>query len=358
MGTVPFYRETTVSKSSAMTRRSTILEVARDAGVSKTSVSRYFGAERDRLSTAMQSRIAASAKRLGYHPNQMARGLKGGRSRLIGMLVADIRNPFSVAVMHGVEQACRARGFSLMICNTDNDPAQERDHLALLTAYRVEGLVINAAGQPSRELRSLADQGTPLVLLDRVLSDFEADMVGLDNAQAIDMALDHLEERGYSELLFISEPPAQASSRQARLERFRQQVEARGLAGETLCLPLEGGEQQLDDAIAAFLARRPRASRAVLCANGNITLAVTRVLQAQEARLGDVGLIGIDELEWCSLVAPGITTLAQPTDVIGRSAVDSLLQRLAAADRKTPPRRIHYHAELIPRGSTRRRDTR
>lgn len=144
-------------------QHATILEVAREAGASKTSVSRYFSGERERLSPNLQTRIAAAAQRLGYHPNRMASGLKGGRSRIIGMLVADIRNPFSVAVMHGVEQACRERGLSLMVCNTDNNSALEREHLALLTSYRVEGLVMNAVGSLDRELQALVEQGTPLV---------------------------------------------------------------------------------------------------------------------------------------------------------------------------------------------------
>ncbi|WP_302139706.1 LacI family DNA-binding transcriptional regulator [Halomonas alkalicola] len=333
--------------------RTTILQVAREAGASKTSVSRYFGGERDRLSSALQARIADAAERLDYRPNQMARGLKGGRSRLIGMLVADIRNPFSVAVMHGVEQACRERGLSLLVCNTDNDPAQEREHLALLASYRVEGLVVNTAGSPDRELQALVAQGIPLVLLDRELGEVEAEVVGLDNARAIDQALDHLQDQGYRELLYVSEPPDQASPRQARLTRFRQGIEERGLSGELLCRSLND-PNVLKQAIAAFLGRPGSTPRALLCANGNATLAAIRALQSLDIRLGEIGLLGIDELDWCALVAPGISTLAQPTESIGRTALECLVQRQPGREHTGPARRIHYQASLIPRGSTRR----
>ncbi|MDN3523206.1 LacI family DNA-binding transcriptional regulator [Halomonas ramblicola] len=334
-------------------QRATILEVARHANASKTSVSRYFGGERERLSRELQDRIAEAARRLSYRPNQMARGLKGGRSRLLGMLVADIRNPFSVAVMHGVEQACREHGLSLLVCNTDNDPAQERAHLALLASYRVEGLVINAAGSPDRELQALVDQGTPLVMLDRELGEVEAEVVGLDNARALDLALDHLQARGYGELLYLSEPPELASPRQARLTRFHQGIAARDLVGEVHCRPL-GEREALNRAIGDFLARPGTAPRALLCANGNATLAATRALQALGARLGETGLLGIDELDWCALVGPGITTLAQPTEAIGRAAVECLMRRREAGDSTTPARRVQFQASLIPRGSTRR----
>ena len=105
-------------------------------------------------------------------------------------------------------------------------------------------------------------------------------------------------------------------------------------------------------ALAAFLARPGRTPRALLCANGNVTLAVTGALQGLGVRLGETGLLGIDELDWCELVAPGISTLAQPAATIGQAAVDSLWQRRDAAG-KTPPRHLHYPPSLIPRGSTR-----
>ena len=332
-------------------QHATILEVAREAGASKTSVSRYVSGERERLSPNLQTSIAAAAQRLGYHPNRMASGLKGGRSRIIGMLVADIRNPFSVAVMHGVEQACRERGLSLMVCNTDNDSALEREHLALLTSYRVEGLVMNAVGSLDRELQALVEQGTPLVLLERELSQVEAEVVGLDNARALDLALDHLQARGYGELLYLSEPPGLASPRQARLTRFQQGVAARALAGEVHCQTL-GETESLNRAIGNFLARPGTLPKALLCANGNATLAATRALHSLGARLGETGLLGIDELDWCELVGPGITTLAQPTEAIGRAAVECLMRRRDTGGRTMPARRVHFQASLIPRGST------
>ncbi|MFQ3790178.1 substrate-binding domain-containing protein [Halomonas sp. A29] len=336
-------------------RHATILEVAFEAGASKTSVSRYFSGERERLSPALQRRISEAALKLGYRPNQIARGLKGGSSRLLGMLVADIRNPYSVAVMHGVEQACRELGYSLLVANTDNDPAQERTHLALLASYRVEGLVINAAGSPAHELQNLTGQGMPLVLLDRWLEELEVDRVGLDNALAVDMAIDHLKAQGYRHLLFLSEPVGLASPRQQRWQRFeRRLADEPALHGERHDPALDG--TAVCTIIEAFLARAGRPA-AVLCANGNVTLAATRALQALGIRLGEVGLLGIDELDWCGLVPPGITTLAQPTEVIGRTAVQQLLARLGDSGDALPPCHTLFPPTLIARGSTRLSDT-
>ncbi|MGP9468360.1 LacI family DNA-binding transcriptional regulator [Halomonas sp. TP35] len=328
--------------------RATLIEVAKLAGTSKTSVSRFFGPERERLTPSLQARIANAATTLGYQPNLMARGLKGGGSRLLGVLVADIRNPFSVAVVHGIEQAARAHGYSLIVCNTDNDPEREQQHLSLLKSYQVEGLMINAAGQPEAQLQALMHSGVPLVLLDREVHQLDVDVIGLDNALAIDMALDHLVQQGYRSLLYVSESPAHASTRQERLQRFNQQAESLGIKSQTLIL---GNSAPHFEALTVFTQHSASSPGAVLCANGNVTLAMTRSFQQLGIPLGLTGLMGIDELDWCELITPGITTLAQPTDDIGHAAVSCLLNQLNGSA-PTSPVRYRHAPRLQVRGST------
>lgn len=185
--------------------RVTINQVAEAAGVSKASVSRYIGGDRQLLADATARRIERAIDQLDYRPNQMARGLKRGRTRLIGMLVADILNPYSVAVMHGVETACREHGYSLVVCNTDRDDEQERHHLAALQSYNVEGLIVNTLGHHPGELRALHHE-LPMVLVDRQLAELDTDLVGLDNADAVEQALDHLQHRGFRDILLVTEP--------------------------------------------------------------------------------------------------------------------------------------------------------
>ncbi|MBE0401961.1 MULTISPECIES: LacI family DNA-binding transcriptional regulator [Halomonas] len=328
--------------------RATLIEVAKLAGTSKTSVSRFFGPERERLTPSLQARIANAATTLGYQPNLMARGLKGGGSRLLGVLVADIRNPFSVAVVHGIEQAARTHGYSLIVCNTDNDPEREQQHLRLLTSYQVEGLMINATGQPEAQLQALMHSGVPLVLLDREVHQLDVDVIGLDNALAIDMALNHLVQQGYRSLLYVSESPAHASTRQERLQRFNQQAESLGIKSQTLIL--DNSAPHIET-LANFTQHTASSPGAVLCANGNVTLAMTRSFQQLGITPGPTGLMGIDELDWCELITPGITTLAQPTDDIGHAAVSCLLNQLNGSAQASPV--CYRHAPRLQiRGST------
>ncbi|QDG60309.1 LacI family DNA-binding transcriptional regulator [Pseudomonas sp. NIBRBAC000502773] len=332
--------------SAAQRSRVTMLDVAQHAGVSKASVSRFIGDDRALLSDAIALRIEQAIEQLGYRPNQMARGLKRGRTRLIGMLVADIRNPYSIAVMHGVETACRRHGYSLVVCNTDRDDEQELQHLAALRSYNIEGLIVNTLGHHLDQLLELQRE-MPLVLVDRKVEPLHSDLVGLDNPTAVRMAVEHLEQQGYREVLLVSEACDGTSSRQERLDSFKHEIARHpALTGAVLALD-DGLEQRLQ----TFLAKP--GPKAVFCANGVATLACTRALKALDCKLfDDVGLIALDDLDWYPLVGNGITALAQPTEAIGASAFDCLLKRLRGDTE--PTRTLDFLPQLIIRGSTQR----
>ncbi|WP_280519546.1 LacI family DNA-binding transcriptional regulator [Pseudomonas sp. PP3] len=332
--------------SAAQRSRVTMLDVAEHAKVSKASVSRFIGEDRALLSDAIARRIEQSIAELGYRPNQMARGLKRGRTRLIGMLVADIRNPYSIAVMHGVETACRQHGYSLVVCNTDRDDEQERQHLALLRSYNIEGLIVNTLGHHRDELHELHRE-MPLVLVDRKVANLESDMVGLNNPQAIDMALNHLEQRGYRDVLLVTEPVDGTSSRIERVSSFKAQIEQRpALRGSHI----ETG-RDLNAQLKTFLDTPGPGPKALFCANGIAALASTHALRELGCNLfEDVGLIALDDLDWYPLVGSGITALAQPTTEIGASAFECLLKRLRGDN--GPVRTLDFSARLVVRGST------
>ncbi|MHB2248082.1 LacI family DNA-binding transcriptional regulator [Pseudomonas fitomaticsae] len=333
--------------SAAQRSRVTMLDVAEHAGVSKASVSRFIGDDRALLSDAIAQRIEQSIAELGYRPNQMARGLKRGRTRLIGMLVADIRNPYSIAVMHGVETACRRHGYSLVVCNTDRDDEQERQHLALLRSYNIEGLIVNTLGHHRDELDELKRE-MPLVLVDRKVEGLDSDMVGLDNPQAIEMALEHLQQRGFRDVLLVTEPYDGTSSRIERVSSFQQQI---GQRKDMNGAVLETGSSLAND-LQTFLNTPDSGPKALFCANGVAALACTLALREIGCRLfEDVGLIALDDLDWYPLVGSGITALAQPTDEIGARAFECLLKRLRGDDEAA--RTLDFAPVLIERASTR-----
>ena len=332
--------------------RATISDVARVAKTGKTSVSRYLNGEQHALSPDLKQRIEQAIAALNYRPNQMARGLKRGRTRLIGLIIADITNPYSVDVLCGIEAACRAHGFTLLVCNTNNKIDQEQHYLQLLSSYQVEGIVVNAVGMREDALNRLQQSLLPTVLIDRKIPDFSCDMVGLDNAQAANAATAHLVDNGYRALLFISEPLGLVNTRLERLQAFRQFCAGRpDIISENAEVALSDASA-MDRLIGDFYQRHGQQPAALLVANGALTLQVARSLRRLGLNWGrEIGLLGFDELEWAELAGDGITTLKQPTWQIGYAALERVIQRIEGA--ATTVQEQTFHGELVVRGSSR-----
>jgi LacI family kdg operon repressor len=347
----------------ATVRRATITDVAREAGTGKTSISRYLNGEMSVLSPELRARIEAAIERLDYQPNQMARGLKRGRNRLIGMLLADLTNPYTIEVLQGVEAACHALGLMPLICHAANEVEMERRYLQLLTTYRVEGVIVNALGVREATLRPVGEGGIPAVLVDRSVDGLVTDMVGLDNRAAAELGARHLLDNGFDEIWFVVQPFEQVSSRQLREAAFRDVMSGeRGARGHTLVLnladaaALEHGLAELDralDAAESADAATGNVSRvALFAANAPVALRLALHLKARygahwQAR---AALLSIDDPEWAELT--GVTTIRQPTYEIGYRAVEFLHERIEGV--QTAARECLLPGELIVRASTSR----
>jgi LacI family kdg operon repressor len=336
-------------------QRATIADVAREAGVSKATVSRFLN-HRDKLLTKeIATRVEVAINALAYSPSPMAQALKRGRSRLIGLVVADVTNPYSVAVLRGAEKACQEAGYLLMLFNLGNDSQRESEAIETLTAYQVEGFILNTLGRDEAAANAAARHGKPVVLVDRRHHGMQADFVSLDNAGAVRLGTNHLVEAGYRELMFISEPVKNVSSREEREAAFSAfvhgaEAHAVGLRGSTF-------ESTADDPKALEIALQDLCQRAgpnppgVLTSNAVVTLRVVAAVAGLGLKLGpDVGLVGFDETEWSPYVGPGLSTIAQPTDDLGRIAASCLIERLKGA--ALPARQILLSGRLVTRGSS------
>jgi LacI family kdg operon repressor len=336
--------------------RATIADVAREAGVSKATVSRFLNHRETLLTPDIASRVEVAIAALSYSPSPMAQGLKRGRSRLIGLVVADVTNPFSVAVLRGAEKACQQAGYLLMLFNLGNDSRRESEAIQALAAYQVDGFILNTLGRDAGAAADAARHGKPVVLVDRRHHDMQADFVSLDNAGAVRLGGRHLVQAGYRELLFLSEPIKNVSSRMERESAFRSFIaESRDgmpdLQGGTF-ESLEDNSEGLDVALRA-LGKRASSGRlpAVISSNAVVTLRVVASMARLGWKLGtDLGLVGFDDTEWSPFIGPGLSTIAQPTDELGRLAAHCLLERLKGLD--LPPRQILLSGRLLPRGSS------
>jgi LacI family kdg operon repressor len=333
--------------------RATIGDVARVAGVSKATVSRFLNHRDTRLTPEIAARVEKAVVALAYMPSPMAQALKRGRSRLIGLVVADIANPFSVAVLRGAEKAAQQAGYLVMLFNLGNAGEREREGIEALASYQVEGFILNTLGADASAAGEVARHGKPAVLVDRKHAGMHGDFVSLDNADAVRQGVLHLLDNGWRELLYVTEPVAGVSSRVERAAAFRAIVgdQAKGVGGQVVEVA-DGDDAALDNALRDLKRRGGRRPVAVLASNAPVTLRVATAAVRLHWTLGrDLGFVGFDETEWAPLIGPGVTTIEQPTDDIGRVAASCLLERLQGRD--FPPRQILLAGRLVARASSR-----
>lgn len=338
-------------KATRASGRATISDVAKQAQTGKTSVSRYLNGEQNLLSDSLKQRIEQAIRQLDYRPSQMARSLKGGQTRLIGLIIADITNPYAIDVMCGIEAACRQQGFTLLVCNTNNEVNQEQHYLQLLSRYRVEGIVVNAVDMREEALSMLQQSMLPMVLIDRKIPDVTCDVVSLNNHQATEIATKHLLQQGFEAILFLSEPIGTVNTRLERLHAFCQTMANHPtLSAEQAETPLNDGNN-LEAVLQQFSTRHRGMRKAVISTNGALTLQVARAMRRLNMQWGnDIGLLGFDEQAWAELAGVGITTLKQPTYQMGHAALEQLIQRIRGVN--TPVSEQMFSGELIVRGST------
>ncbi|MBH1957384.1 MAG: LacI family DNA-binding transcriptional regulator [Burkholderiales bacterium] len=335
--------------------RATIADVAREAGVSKATVSRFLNHRETLLTPDIATRVEVAIAALAYSPSPMAQALKRGHSRLIGLVVADVGNPFSVAVLRGAEKACQEAGYLLMLFSLGNDSQREGEAIQALAAYQVEGFILNTLGRDAGAAADAARHGKPVVLVDRRHHDMQADFVSLDNAGAVRLGARHLTQAGYRELLFISEPIKNVSSRMERDAAFRSFIndaaaDTAGLHGSTFESTQDDSEG-LDQALRSLRQRAQGRLPAVISSNAVVTLRVVAAMARLGWRFGsDLGLVGFDDTEWSPYIGPGLTSIAQPTEELGRLAAGCLIERLKGLN--LPPRQILLSGRLMPRGSS------
>ncbi len=331
---------------------STLKDVAMRAGVSIASVSTVVNGTAA-VSPAMRERVERAVDELGYVPHVLARNLKLGRTRSIGLVLPDITNPHFSGLASTIEVALDQAGFTLTLCSTTDDPAKEASQLRAMRAQRVAGMIFIPGGRTQDTATLGALLKVPTVLLDRTLAGLDLDSVVLDNVMAGRLATDHLLDQGHRRIAVVAGSPNLALSRE-RVAGCRDAMLARDVPYDE-ALVADGGFQSEPSyrATLGLLCRRPRPS-AIVAANNHGTVGVMMALR--DRGLGcprDVSVVGIDDFTWAEAFSPRLTAVAQPIVAMGREAVRLLLGRCEIADRGDTAA-VVLQPRLIVRDSTRR----
>ncbi|WP_238995301.1 LacI family DNA-binding transcriptional regulator [Sphingomonas solaris] len=322
-----------------------IRDVAKAAGVSPATVSRTLAGRA--VDPAMRAAVEAAVRETGYRPNLAARRLRSRDTGTIGLIVADIRNPFFTAIARAVEEAAYARGLRVILCNTDEDPARETLYLRLMEEERVTGVIL----APTRETPAVraADLAVPVVLIDRSPPGGDHDAVLLDNRAASTMLVDHLHAQGYTRIAGLF--GATSMTGHERRAGYLAATARLGLAADARAVPHGPGETE---AVVAALLARADPPDALIASNGVMLLSVIRALNAAGAGQAGPAIAGFDNEPWTEVVCGGVTLIEQPVEQIGGEAMAMLLDRLHQPDASR--RTVMLGGRLIVRGSTARRE--
>lgn len=330
-----------------------IKEVAAHAGVSVATVSNVLNRP-EIVAEATRDRVSASIRELGFVRNESARQLRAGRSRMIGLVVLDVANPFFTDLARGVEDEAGKVGLAVILCNSDDQEGREARYLEFLEEHRVQGVLITPVAGAGASLEVLRRRGTPVVLVDSRSAHADQCSVAVDDVRGGDLAVSHLLAAGHERIAYASGPPA---IRQVadRCEGALRALRRAGKGPEALRVIEAGGlNVAAGQRAGATLAAAPAGSRptAVFCANDLIALGVLQEMTRNRLRVPeDVAIIGYDDIDFAAAAAVPLTSVRQPRQRLGRTAARLLLEE-AGADGDHEHRQVIFQPELVARQST------
>lgn len=299
-----------------------IRDVAARAGVSVGTVSNVLN-HSDRVSTTAAERVLAAIAELGYVRNDAARQLRAGHSNTIGLVVLDVGNPFFSDLARGAEDKAASAGLTVILGNSDERTERESRYLDLFEQQRVQGVLISPFGDVTPRLHRLRSRGIPVVLVDRTSPDRQFSSVSVDDIAGGRLAIEHLTSLGRSRVAFVGGPMAirQVSD---RLEGAQQAADASAASLEVI--EVEALTVMAGRAVGVALRERPPRERpdAVFAANDLTALGVLQALAMQGGGVrvpDDIALIGYDDIDFAASAVVPLTSIRQPSALIGRTAL-------------------------------------
>lgn len=329
-----------------------VRDVAKKAGVSVGTVSNVLN-NPEKVAQKTVAKVQEAINALGFVRNDAARQLRAGKSRSIGLLVLDVRNPFFTDLARGAERAASAHHMSVLLANSDEDQAREHQLLSLFEEQRVAGLLVSPVSTQLDELKRVRDRGTPIVLVDMQSKDKSMSSVAVDDVAGGFMAVEHLISTGKRKIMFAGGPMSiqqiadrlkgaqQSSSKHpdVELETF-----------ETKGLTVFEGRKVAEEILGRPKAKRPDA---VFAANDLLALGIIQVLVVAKdvAIPDDIALVGYDDISFSSTALISLSSVRQPSALIGEKAIELLIRETEnPSDFKKE--QIVFHPELVIRNSS------
>lgn len=306
----------------------TLRDVAEKAGVSKITVSRVINGK-DRVSVATEARVRVAIEELKYVPNQLASSLRSRQTATLALLLPDITNSYWTTIARGVEDEAERRGFSVFLCNTDEDPRKEAQYLDLAIRRRVDGIVIGPTPDSAPLLQGLVQRQTKFVLVDRIVEGIDADVVRGDSYSGAYALTEHLLDTRYKRVAFVGGPLSTSTG----LDRMNGYKAALAVAGRSVnpdLIRIGGYSQKSGYRLVEALLDLREPPDAVLTGNNQITFGALLALERRRKVVPcDLALVAFDDITAMNFPIPFLTAAAQPAYRIGRLSAERLVAQIA-----------------------------
>jgi LacI family transcriptional regulator len=321
-------------------------DVAQLAGVSQATVSRVMSSS-SKLAPATKARVQAAMETLGYVPHAGAQAMKTRRTNTIGVVVADLANPFYAEVLDELTRELDLAGFRVVIWNAGG--GSHEDALKAIGEHAVDGVIFTTATEDSLELQAAVEKNSPIVLINRVVEGLDCDQVTSTNTAGGSAVADYLLANGKTRVAFIGGTENASTSRDRGRGFLGRMAEQGHAVPEDL--RFHGGfSHDISAQIMTDLLGRADRPQAVFCANDHMAFGALDALRANRVLTQDCWIIGYDDVEMAAWDSFSLTTVRQPSREMARAGARLLLERIHSPE--LPHRRVNFNCDLIVRGST------
>lgn len=297
------------------------------AGVSPSTVSRYLNGSLG-LPEKTKRRIDQAIRELDYHPNLVARTLQTGQSRILGLILPDLTNPFFAAVAEAVCDQAYREGYFVLLCATANDREREISYANLLSAGQLDGLIYLGGHSTNSALAEAARSSLPIVIVDEDLKETPGGRVFVDNRRGGYLATEHLLHLGHREIALVGGNPTLYTTRERQLG-YEDALLERGIEPDHRWILLGEYTNAFGAQAAEVLLTQPKPPTAIFAASDILAIGILQAARRLGVRIPeDLSLVGFDDIPLAEFLQPPLTTVRQPIEDLGRTAVSVLLASL------------------------------
>lgn len=326
----------------------TIYDIAEKAGVSIATVSKVIN-NTGNMRESTRQRVKEVMNELNYRPNLMASALMGKGTKTLGLLVPDISNPFFAEIAKTIEDRAHEKGMSVIMCSTDENEEKEKKYLELLQNKQVDGFIVGSSFKDKSILQDLAKKGVPLIMLTQDDPSLEVTKVSVDDFKGGYEATSFHLANGHRKIAIIAE---KAHSSSLRIKGYKEALKMYGVE------PFDGYIVRVHSSIkngsdafnAIFDQNQGNLPTAIFACNDQLAIGVIKAAKLRCIDIpGQLSLIGFDDTIVASTTVPGLTTVSQPIEEMGKKTVDILLEEIQLG--KSKKDRVLYNPQLIVRGT-------